>query len=74
MKVKIFHESMWNSGNLEDEINDWLKSNNIEIIDIKMSAVEDSSSKIIITFLYEDVVDACMELDEFGQILRTLKS
>ena len=74
MKVKIFHESMWNSGNLEDEINDWLKSNNIEIIDIKMSAVEGNNSNIIITFLYEDIVDACMELDEFGQILRTLKS
>ena len=51
MKVKIFHENMWNSGNLEDEINDWLKSNNIEIIDIKMSAVEGNDSNIIITFL-----------------------
>lgn len=74
MKVKIFHESMWNSGNLEDEINDWLKSNNIEIIDIKMSAVEGNNSNIIITFLYEDIVDACMELDEFGQIVRTFES
>lgn len=71
MKVKIFHENMWNSGNLEDEINDWLETNSIEIIDIKMSAVEDSSSKIIITFLYEDIVDTCMK---FGQLVRTFES
>ena len=74
MKVKIFHENMWNKGNLENEINEWLKSNNIEIIDIKMSAVEGNDSNIIITFLYEDIVDACMELDEFGQIVRTFES
>lgn len=74
MKVKIFHENMWNKGNLENEINEWLKSNNIEIIDIKMSAVEGNDSNIIITFLYEDIVDACMELDEFGNVIQTLKS
>ena len=74
MKVKIFQECILYEKILECKINEWLISNNIEIIDVKMSATEGDRPYVIITFLYEDIVDVCVELDEFGNVINTLKS
>lgn len=69
MKIKIFYENIKDA---DIKINNWIVNNSVEVIDVKINNM--LNDKILITILYEEVVDITVNLDEFGNVIQMLKS